>query len=310
MLKSTGIPFAGWQHCQQISNGNVALIFCEEVGPRILSYGFINGKNQFHINSHEVGLIGGTKWRSYGGHRLWIAPEDTNRTYFPDNRQLTVETLPAGACLTAPVEETTGFQKSMTVEMDGSGTHIHVTHKLLNQASSAQLAAPWALTVLRAGGVAVLPIGSRCKWPNKLTAQNTLSLWGYTCMTDPRWTWGDGYVLLRQDENSSNPQKIGMYNSEGWAAYINDGILFLKTFVPTNSNTCPDMNSNLESWTNHEILELETLGAIQSVEAGHFITHNEDWYLFNEIPTPKSDRDVEEHILPCVRKIQTSFTGL
>ena len=208
MIKTSKNAFAGWQNCQQISNGTVDLIICGEVGPRILFYGFVNGKNQFHVNPQEAGLTGGTQWRSYGGHRLWIAPEDSIRTYFPDNRNLSIATLPTGVCLTAPVEETTGFQKSITVEMDGTGAHIHVTHKLINQSNSPQDAAPWALTVLRPGGVAVLPIGSRCTWPEKLTAQNTLSLWGYTCMTDPRWTWGDEYILLRQDINITNPQKI------------------------------------------------------------------------------------------------------
>jgi hypothetical protein len=304
MIKTSKKAFAGWQNCQQISNGTVDLIICGEVGPRILFYGFVNGKNQFHVNPQEAGLTGGTQWRSYGGHRLWIAPEDSIRTYFPDNRNLSVATLPTGVCLTAPVEETTGFQKSITVEMDGTGAHIHVTHKLINQSNSPQDAAPWALTVLRPGGVAVLPIGSRCTWPEKLTAQSTLSLWGYTCMTDPRWTWGDEYILLRQDMNIINPQKIGMYNTEGWAAYVNDGILFIKTFDPTNHDACPDLNSNLESWTNHEILELETLGPSRLVEVGGSITHFEDWYLFSDIPSPKNDTDVREYLLPCVRMIQ------
>ncbi|MGB8252850.1 MAG: hypothetical protein WCF08_06515 [Anaerolineaceae bacterium] len=308
MIEITKIPFAGWQRCQQISNGSVALIVCQDIGPRILSYGFLDGENQFQINPREAGLTGGDQWRSYGGHRLWIAPEDPARTLYPDNKPLTVDLLPAGVCLTAPVEETTGFQKSITVEMDGSGSHIRVTHKLMNRTESRQPAAPWAVTVLRPGGVAVLPIGERCDWPKELTAQNSLSLWTYTRLTDPRWTWGDGYILLRQDVKSTNPQKIGMYNSEGWAAYVNAGTLFIKKFDSTNYNTCPDMNSNLETWTNHEILELETLGANQLVEAGAFITHIEDWYLFENISIPDNDKDVEEHILPCFRTIQEPST--
>ena len=32
-----------------------------------------------------MGKKGGSEYRSYGGHRLWIAPEDEERTTQPDN---------------------------------------------------------------------------------------------------------------------------------------------------------------------------------------------------------------------------------
>ncbi len=304
MIETTKIPYAGWQHCRKISNGYITVIASEDVGPRILFYGFSDGENQFHLNPKEAGVLGGDQWRSYGGHRLWIAPEDPKRTLYPDNVPLSIDQLPTGIRLTAPVEKTTGFQKSITLELDDTGSHIRVNHKLLNHSESNQPAAPWAVTVMRPGGLAILPIGERCEWPESLIARNTISLWGYTRMTDQRWIWGDRYILLHQDVNSQFPQKVGMYNTEGWAAYINDGLLFIKRFDPTNHNTCPDLNSNLETWTNDEILELETLGANQEVQPGGCITHIEDWYLFASIPTPINDKDVEEHILPCIRMTQ------
>jgi hypothetical protein len=305
MIEVSRIPFSGWQNSLRISNDCIALVAPLDIGPRILSYGFLDGENQFHVSPLEAGLTGGNQWRLYGGHRLWIAPENPALTPFPDNRSLTFDQLPNGICLTAPVEETSGFQKSITIEINESDSHIRVTHKLINQSDSSQPASPWAVTVMRPGGVAVLPIGKRGNWPDKLTAHNTLSLWVYTCMADPRWTWGDRYILLRQDAKSINPQKVGMHNKEGWAAYVNNDTLFLKTFDVDSTRHHPDLNSNLETWTNHELLELETLGPLVQVEPFETITHIEHWYLFKDVSIPCNDNDVEKNILPRVRQCQT-----
>jgi hypothetical protein len=79
-------------------------------------------------------------------------------------------------------------------------------------------------------------------------------------MTDPRWTWGDKYILLRQSCEGTRPQKIGMFNTTGWAAYAWGGSVFIKKFDGNPNARYPDQNSNLESWTNQDLLELETLG--------------------------------------------------
>jgi hypothetical protein len=78
-------------------------------------FGFTGQDNQFYENPVEMGKTGGDVWRLYGGHRLWHAPEIPNRTYFPDNQAVTVETLNDGVLLTAPVEKSTGIQKSIEI---------------------------------------------------------------------------------------------------------------------------------------------------------------------------------------------------
>ena len=92
-----------------------------------------------------------------GGHRLWHSPEHIVRSYQPDDEPLAVKFLPRGVVLTPPVEEKTGLQKGMRIELPGEGT-VRVTHTLTNRGLWPVEVAPWALTMLRPGGYGVLPL--------------------------------------------------------------------------------------------------------------------------------------------------------
>ena len=84
------IPYAGWDNCYRLANGLVELVVTGEVGPRIIRFGFLDQENEFKEFEGEVGLTGGEAWRSYGGHRLWHAPEAMPRSYVPDNSPVEV----------------------------------------------------------------------------------------------------------------------------------------------------------------------------------------------------------------------------
>ncbi|MCK7479038.1 MAG: hypothetical protein M0C28_18000 [Candidatus Moduliflexus flocculans] len=77
--------FQGWPNCYRVSNGTVEFIATTDVGPRIISFGFIGGANLFFVREDFAGQTGGSEWKNYGGHRVWHAPEDKVRTYEPDN---------------------------------------------------------------------------------------------------------------------------------------------------------------------------------------------------------------------------------
>ena len=293
-----------WQNCYQISNAHLYMTLTADVGPRILRFGIPGEKSILYEDQAHLGLTGGNEWRAYGGHRFWIAPEN-DRTYFPDNRPVTIEKLADGVRLTPPLEESTGFQKTIQIKLFPDSPHVQIIHTLSNRSDQSSPAAPWALTVMTSGGVAILPHSPRSDWPGKLTAQNTLSLWSYTDMSDPRWIWGQRYILLRQTGGNLKPQKIGMFNTEGWVAYLVNGFLFVKFFASSPDTGYPDLNSNLETWTNNDFLELESLGQLVCMDAGQTLTHTEDWFLFGDIPPVKNDDDVDRSVLPLVRQCQS-----
>jgi hypothetical protein len=128
-------------------------------------------------------------------------------------------------------------------------------------------------------------------------------------MADPRWTWGDNYILLRQDPNASSPQKFGMSSSQGWAAYARHGHLFVKTFRHFPDKKYPDMNAVLEMFTNKNMLEVESLGPLTRLEPGAEVVHEEVWYLYDGVPMPRNDADVEQHVMPKVGDALAHWAG-
>src|SRR5215468_1087187 len=81
------IPFGGWNKNLRLSNDSLELIITLEVGPRIISFRPLGGKNVFKVVAEQCGKSNESDWKIRGGHRLWTAPEDFDRTV--DGRSLT-----------------------------------------------------------------------------------------------------------------------------------------------------------------------------------------------------------------------------
>ncbi|MDR7400988.1 MAG: hypothetical protein QN155_02000 [Armatimonadota bacterium] len=295
------VSYAGWEACLRLATGDVELIIPTAVGPRVIRFAFTGGENEFAEFPDDLGRTGGTAWRIYGGHRLWHAPEQFPRTYAPDNDPVAWEPLPDGVRLIQPVEATTGVQKEIEIRLAPRGARVDVTHRLRNHTPWTIELAPWALTAMAPGGVAVIPLPPRGRHPQHLQPTGLLSLWPYTDLADPRWTWGTRYVLLRQDPARSSPQKVGILAPDGWAAYARAGRLFVKTFPYVPGARYPDLGCCVEAFANDAMLELETLGPLTALPPGGDAVHHERWFLFRDVPPPRTDADVEAAILPRVR---------
>ncbi len=298
--------YKGWPNSYRLSNGLVDLVLTTDVGPRIIRFGFVGEENEFKEYEHMLGKLGGDEWRIYGGHRLWHAPEVMPRTYFPDNFPIRLEEQADFVRLVQPVEATTGIQKEIDIHLSPGAPHVQVVHRLRNHNCWAVELAPWALSVMAPGGVAIIPLPPRGAHAEFLQPLSTIALWAYTDMSDLRWTWGRKYILLRQDPQATVPQKVGAMVPDGWAAYVHDGHLFVKRFVYVHGARYPDLGCSVEVWTDADMLELETLGPLAVLQPGAAVEHIEHWLLFRGVPEPRSDADVDAYVLPRVRAIQTA----
>ena len=296
------VHYRGWPNCYRLANDRVDLILTADVGPRIIRYGFVGQANEFKEFESEVGKTGGDEWRSYGGHRLWHAPEAIPRSYALDNSPLQVSELKGGLHAIQPVEALTGIQKEMEIYLDEQSSHVSVVHRLRNSGLWGVELAVWCLSVMDTGGAAIIPLPPRGPHPENLLPTSSLVLWAYTDLSDPRLVCGRQYVLLRQDAGNSTPQKIGASVPDGWVAYARNGHLFVKKFDYEADAIYPDMGCCFESWTNHEFIELETLSPLAWLEPGDQIEYQEDWYLFENVPVPENDEDVAATVLPLVEQ--------
>src|SRR4051812_32083255 len=204
------VAYGGWSNCIKLSNGQIELIATTDVGPRIIRLGFVGGDNLFKEFPDHMGKTGGDQWRSFGGHRLWHAPEIKPRTYWPDNVPVQHEWDGKTLKLIQPVEQSTGIQKQIDVTLDAATNRVQLMHRLTNKNLWPVDLAAWALTVMKGPGTAIFPQET---FVNQLLPVRPLVLWGYTDMADKRWTWGTKYIQLRSDPKADKPQKLGLGNS-------------------------------------------------------------------------------------------------
>jgi hypothetical protein len=301
MLSLEKISYSGWHNCYRLSNNKVEIVITSDVGPRIIRFGFVGGENEFYEFEETRGLTGSKSWRSYGGHRLWHAPEFLERTYYPDNEPVDLVEMANFIRLIPPLEKTTGVQKEIDLFLSPEGSHVIITHRLRNCNLWDIELAPWALSVMAPGGIAVVPLPRRGSHDENLFPTNTLTLWAYTDLSDPRWGLNQKYILLKQDETMPDPQKIGVMTDQGWAAYWRKNNLFVKTFERVKGAVYPDFGSSVEIYTDHRILEVETLGPLNRLAPGSFVEHIENWTLFDSIPKPENDTGIEQDILPHIK---------
>lgn len=287
------IKYGGWNNCYRLANDHVELIITSDVGPRIIRFNFINQQNMLKEFEDQLGKLSGDQWLIFGGHRLWHAPEAQPRTYFPDRDPVLIQEIENGLIATQKPETTTGLQKQIEVVLPPGKSEVHLNHRLINHNLWSIQTALWCLTVMAPGGTAILPLPPRGTHPECLLPTSSLTLWPYTNLSDSRWVLGEEFILLRQDPFADKPQKIGIFTPSGWGAYANGGCLFKKQVPIQFDGIYPDMGANLEVFTNNKMLELETLGAFESIPPSGQIELQEHWTLFPDIPNIQSEEDVE-----------------
>ncbi len=273
--------YAGWKNCWRVSNGVVEAVVTEDVGPRVIRFGFVSGQNFFKEFTEQMGLSGEATWQPRGGHRLWMAPEDVVKTYALDNSPVAVAVADGVLTATSPIERLTGLEKTIALKMAPAGTGVEVVHTLRNAGMESIELAPWALTMFAPGGVGIHPFPPRRPYPEALAISAPLVMWAYTDFTDSRWKLLCKYLILRQDPKNSAPQKAGAFNQRTCGAYLLHDELFVKRCeAPGAPGAYTDNGCSFETFTNGDFLELETLGPIVKLEPGGAVTHTERWSAY------------------------------
>ena len=292
------VPYGGWEMCLRLANAEMELIVTAQVGPRVIRLGFLDGPNEFATYEEQLGQTGGDQWRSYGGHRLWHAPEVRPRTTCPDNHPVSWWQEGDWLQLQAPPEAATGIRKEMAIRLDASRNHVQVVHRLTNLGPWAVTLAPWAITVMAPGGRAIVPQEPFRPHTEQLLPVRPVVLWSYTDMSDPRFTWGCRFIQMRQDVKAVAPQKFGVANSLGWTCYVHQDRVFIKRFPFNERATYPDMGCNAECFTNQRMLEMESLGPLAPLEPGATVAHQEDWHLFRHVSVGQTDEEIADALQP------------
>ena len=176
-----------------------------------------------------------------------------------------------------------------------------MTHILTNKGMWPIELAPWALTIVKGGGTTIIPQEPFVSHDDKLLPSRSLTLWGFTDMSDPRWNFGKRYIRLSTDK-LNDPQKIGAADKQGWAGYLRDKTLFIKRFPYVEGARYADYGCNFETYTAGDFMEVETLGPLTKLGPGESATHVEHWFLFKDVDAGTTEDTLDKAIAPLVAK--------
>lgn len=295
------VKWNGWDHAVRLSNGDVELVVTTAVGPRISRFAKVGGRNVFVELAGQQGGQGEDVFCLRGGHRFWIAPEYPEVTYEPDNEPAEYELIEGGVRTIQGVGPSSGCQKTMEIVMDEAGK-VTIDHHLKNCGREPLHVAPWALSVMAPGGMAVLPLPAKKSHGDNLLHNQEWSLWTYTDLSDPRWMLGAQYVFFRQD-CERGPNKLGVAHRERWVGYVLDDLFFVKSFEFDETASYPDGGVNFETYSNEQFLELESLGGLRELAPGAVTSHRECWMLHDGVGAVKTEADAESLLEPLAASI-------
>lgn len=258
-----------------LANGAITVEVLERAGPRIVGLRCDDPAGNLLAETPDIGweTAFGT-YELFGGHRLWLAPEDAHRVAVPDSDGLHVESLVDGLRLSAAPEPVTGCVRSMDIRLDPVLPAMTVLHRLHNDGPRPLELAIWPITQLPLGGLALLPqrrvVGGHQTRPNR-----NLVLWPYTSWDDPRLHVLDGLVAV--DAVPGGELKVGCLDDTGWVAFVRDGTAIVRRFGPEPGEPHPDLGCNVEVYCGSSYLELEILGPIRTLAPGTATTLLEQW---------------------------------
>lgn len=291
MITCKETEYKNYGKCLTISNGLIEIYVTVDVGPRIIKCNVADGENLMKNDverkfSEDVSSAFGEneRWYIYGGHRMWVSPENMPLSYYPDNNKLVYELTPGGAVFKPAAQRVNNMRHELEIAMSADKPELDVVHRLTNESEETVEGAIWALSVMDAGGVAIVP---QPKEDTGLLGNRVLALWPYTKMEDSRVFWGSDYIALRQDVTVEDKFKLGVNNTSGWLAYINHGQALIKSYAPAHgTEKYPDFGVSTELFTNSGFLEAETLSPLYAIAPEETVSHTERWRLVGGVEKP------------------------
>lgn len=276
---------------QSIASQRLRLVYLTGEGPRLVGLYLCGDERNFLAELPELGIEAPHgRYNLRGGHRLWVAPEDMEHTYLPDDLPPQIEVLSDGVRLTGLPHPLAGLQKRIEFRLDRERPVVTARHWIENRSAAAVELAPWAITQLPTGGVAYLPQHTHALDVDGLLPNRTLALWPYTSLADPRLALSGRVWQVRAA--GGEHVKIGYLNLVGWIAYVRDGRVFVKrqdAEAPGPNLALPDMGVNAEVYTDQHMIELETLGPLVTLLPGQSVQHDEIWEVYPALDAPGLD---------------------
>lgn len=291
MIEYLDVSYEGFE-CLQLKNPKLSIWITKEFGPRIIGLAMSGGDNWLAVlPDAKIPVSNGEDYSLRGGHRLWYGPERPETTYLPDDQPVDIKRISGGVEVIQAPDDPTGIQKSWKVTLDENDAELELEHILTNTGSMSFSLAPWAVTMLRPGGVGVIPLQTEPSDENGLWPNRQLAFWPYTDLQSPHMQLKNNAVFI-EAELLEGAIKVGAPNPRGWIAYSKKGSLFVKKASYDPAADYLDRRASSQIYSNATVIELETLGPVVDLLPGELVAHKEIWQLYPEKNWPEEIAEI------------------
>ncbi|MDR0751110.1 MAG: hypothetical protein LBF12_00760 [Christensenellaceae bacterium] len=269
----------------KIKEGIIEVHVTLDCGPRIIWLSKEGGDNIMfndldeQITKDVSSLYGRRKkWRIYGGHRIWLAPE-TDETYYPDDEPVRFEVGAKGVKFYPPVRMINDAQIQLGISFESKNV-LKIDSEVVYKGDDELKCALWGLSVFKSGGRMRLALNAEDTGylPNR-----NIVFWPYSDMKDPRFILTNEFLELKSDKQCEKPFKVGLYQKNFQVDYeikTELGITKIeKRIISASDGSYPDYSCNFESYISNLIHEIETLTPFSILKNGQNIKQVEYWTI-------------------------------
>jgi len=250
--------------------------------------------SSFKIDSQEV-LSGKEVNADNWGSTFWTSPQSDwgwppSANIDKNKYQSKIENN--SVLMTSGKDEKLGYVVEKKFSVDPKDTSVVIVYKVTNQSNEKRKVAPWEITRVAPGGLTIFPSASGDKKGD----------------LKPLMYDHDGITYFEYDANKipgGVPKLIGD-GSEGWMAYIKDGIAIIKKFGDVTADKAAPGEGEIELYANPDktYIEIEEQGEYAELAPGKSLTWEVKWYL-KEVPEKikieKGNKDLVNYVREVVK---------
>lgn len=267
---------------------NMTVIIDGKAGAKIIS---LKLDSQEILSSNKVN-------RGNYGSTLWLSPEGKWRGHgILDTSTYNVNLFNAVDLeLKSRNDTLLGFAFTKKFHANLTDTSLVIQYTMTNISKDTIGVAPWEVTRVITGGLALIPKRSAQDFPTVNTRYPLPSLRDSI-----------GIIWCPYDTSTAASQKLFMNGGEGWIAYVKDGVLFIKKFPVVKLGKAAPGEKNAELYVNKQktYMELENQGEYQILNAGGSLSYEVKWYARRmplNINVEIGNQDLLKYIRSVIRK--------
>ncbi|HPW51281.1 MAG TPA: hypothetical protein PKV85_02885 [Spirochaetota bacterium] len=281
------ITYLSAPNCYELTIGKQKMIVATDFGPRIMHLSIDGGENMLFNDEAEKFKSG--YWKIYGGHRLWVSPE--NRWDLDPNNEKCDVILGENSITVKKLNKNTDLEKTITVTEKNQ--RFNVTHTITNKGQFLFAGAIWALTCFKPKGTIFVPWASHGSF--KMSKIIYWNQWTdkKTNVNSSQFSQNDDYFMININGETS---KIGSAAYDGYVGITTDNYTFIKKFDRVNTNDYPDDNCAVECFTCADFVELETLSPNVVFAPEVTYSHTEEWFLFGSKVNVSDKKAIDQMI--------------